>query len=59
MIVVMMWGDPELEMCSIWDQEPDTGGVMVSSQPIKRQIEALSRASKMVKRDVPVKKKSQ
>ena len=58
-IVVMMWGDPELEMCSIWDQEPDTGGVIVSSQPIKRQIEALSRASKMVKRDVPVKKKSQ
>ena len=56
---MMMWGDPELEMCSIWDQEPDTGGVMVSSQPIKRQIEALSRASKMVKRDVPVKKKSQ
>jgi len=42
-IAVMMWGDPELETCSIWDQEPDTGGVMVLSQPVKRQMEAPSR----------------
>jgi len=38
-IAVMIWGDPELETCSIWDQEPDTGGVMVSSQPVRRQME--------------------
>jgi len=29
-IAVMMWGDPELETCSVWDQELDTGGIMVS-----------------------------
>jgi len=29
-IAVMMWGDPELETCSVWDQEPDTGGVVIS-----------------------------
>jgi len=42
-IAVMMWGDPELETCSIWDQEPDTRGVIVSSQPVRRQMEAPSR----------------
>jgi len=36
LIAVMMWGDLELEMCSIWDQELDIGGVIVSSQPIKK-----------------------
>jgi len=29
-IAVMMWGDPELETCSVWDQEPDTGGIVIS-----------------------------
>jgi len=43
LIAVMMWGDPELETCSVWDQEPDIRGVMVSSQLVRRQIEALSR----------------
>jgi len=42
-IAVIIWGDPELETCSVWDQEPDTGGVMVSSQPVRRQMEAPSR----------------
>jgi len=42
-IAVMMWGDPELETCSVWDQELDTGGVMVSSQPVRRQMEVPSR----------------
>jgi len=42
-IAVMMWGDPELETCSVWDQEPDIGGVMVSSQLVRRQVEAPSR----------------
>jgi len=42
-IAVIMWGDLELEICSVWDQEPDTGGVMVSSQPVRRQMEAPSR----------------
>ena len=26
-IAVMMWEDPELETCSIWDQEPDIEGI--------------------------------
>jgi len=42
-IAVMMWGDPELETCSVWNQEPDTGGVMVSFQLVRRQMEALFR----------------
>jgi len=42
-ITVMIWGDPELETCSIWDQELDTGGVMVLFQLVRRQMEALSR----------------
>jgi len=42
-IAVMMWGDPELETCSVWDQEPDTGGIMVLSQLVRRQMEAPSR----------------
>jgi len=42
-IAVMMWGDPELETCSVWDQESDTGGVMVSSQQVRRQMEVSSR----------------
>jgi len=42
-IAVMIWGDLELETCSVWDQEPDTGGVMVLSQPVRRQMETLSR----------------
>jgi len=45
-IVVMMWGDPELETYSIWDQEPDTRGVMVLSQPVRRQMETLSKVSR-------------
>jgi len=42
-IAVMMWGNPELETYSVWDQEPDTGEVMVSSQPVRRQMKVLSR----------------
>jgi len=42
-IAVMMWGDPELETCSVWDQEPDTGGVVISPQPVRRQVEIQSR----------------
>jgi len=34
---------PELETYSVWDQEPDTGGVMVLSQLVRRQMETLSR----------------
>jgi len=43
LIAVMIWGDPELETCSVWDQEPDTEGVMVSSQPVRKQMETLFR----------------
>jgi len=42
-IAVMIWGDPELEICSVWDQEPDTGGVVISPQPVRRQVEMQSR----------------
>jgi len=42
-IAVMMWGDPGLETCSVWDQEPDTGEIMVLSQLVRRQMEAPSR----------------
>jgi len=42
-IAVMIWGDLESETCSVWDQEPDIGGVMVSSQLVRRQMEAPSR----------------
>ena len=44
-IAVMMWGDPELDTCSVWDQEPDTGGIVVSSQPTRRHLEIQSRTS--------------
>jgi len=44
-IAVMMWRDPELEICSVWDQEPDTGGIVVTPQPVRRQIEIPSRSS--------------
>jgi len=27
----------------VWDQEPDTGGVVILSQPVKRQVEIQSR----------------
>jgi len=56
-IAVMMWGDPELETCSIWDQEPDTGGVIVSSQPIRRQMKTLSRVSRQLEEMSQLKKK--
>jgi len=45
-IAVMMWEDPELETCSIWDQEPDIGEVMVLSQPVRRQMETPSKVSR-------------
>jgi len=44
-IAVMMWGDPELETCSVWDQEPDTGGIVVTPQPVRKQMEIPSRSS--------------
>jgi len=46
LIAVMMWGDLELETCSVWDQELDTGGVIVSSQLVRRQMEAPSRENR-------------
>jgi len=45
-IVVIMWGDPELETCSVWDQEPNTGGVVISPQPVRRQVEIQSRSNR-------------
>jgi len=45
LIAIMMWGDPELETCSVWDQEPNTGGIMVMPQLVRRQMESLSRGS--------------
>jgi len=56
-IAVMMWGDPELETCSIWNQEPNIGGVMVSSQPIRRQTETPSRVSRQSKEISQLRKK--
>ena len=44
-IAVMMWGDPELETCSVWDQEPNTGGIVVTPQLVRRQMESPSRNS--------------
>jgi len=44
-IVGMMWGNPELEICSVWDQKPDTGGMIVLSQPIRRHPDIQSRFS--------------
>ena len=34
-ITVMMWDDLELEICSVWDQKPDTGGIVISPQPVR------------------------
>jgi len=45
LIAVMMWRDLELETCSVWDQEPDTRGIVVTLQPVRRQIESPSRSS--------------
>jgi len=45
-IAVMMWGDPELETCSVWDQEPNTGEVVIPSQPVRRQVEMQSRLNR-------------
>ena len=44
-IAVMMWGDPELETCSVWDQEPNIGGIVVTPQLVRRQMESPSRSS--------------
>jgi len=45
-IAVIMWEDPELETCSIWDQELDMERVMVSSQLVIRQTKTPSRVSR-------------
>jgi len=45
-IVVMMWGDLELETCSVWDQEPDTSGIVISPQPARRHPDIQSRTSR-------------
>jgi len=29
----------------VWDQKPDTGGVVISSQPVRRQVEMQSRSN--------------
>jgi len=29
-ITVIIWGDLELETCSVWDQKPDTGEIVIS-----------------------------
>ena len=34
-IAVMMWDDLELETYSVWDQKPDTGGIVISSQLVR------------------------
>jgi len=44
-IAVMMWGDPELETCSVWDQEPNTREIVISPQPIRQQVEVQSRSN--------------
>lgn len=31
LIAVMIWGNPELETYSVWDQEPDTGEIVILS----------------------------
>ena len=56
-IAVMMQKDLELETCSIWDQEPDTGGIMVSSQLVRRQIETPSRESRQLEEIFQLRKK--
>jgi len=38
-IAVMMWGDLELETCSVWNQEPNTGGIVILPQPVRWQPE--------------------
>jgi len=56
-IAVMIWEDSELETCSIWDQEPDTEGVMVSSQLVMRQTKTLSRVSRQSEEMFQLRKK--
>ena len=34
-IAVMMWDNLELETYSVWDQKPDTGGIVISSQLVR------------------------
>jgi len=56
-ITVMMWGDPELETCSVWNQEPDTGGVVILSQLVRRQVEIQSRLNRRPKELSQLRKK--
>jgi len=46
LIAVIMWGDPELETYSVWDQEPDTSGIVVSPQLTRRHPDIQSRTSR-------------
>ena len=41
----MIWGNPELETCSVWDQEPDIGGIVISPQLVRWQAEIQSRSN--------------
>jgi len=41
----MMWGDPELETCNVWNQKPNIGGIVILPQPVRQQLEIQSRSS--------------
>jgi len=56
-IVVMIWGDPELETCSVWDQESNTRGVVISPQPVRQQVEIQSRLNGQLKELSQLRKK--
>jgi len=43
--IAMMWGDPELETCNVWNQKPNIGGIVILPQPVRQQLEIQSRSS--------------
>ena len=49
-ITVIIWGDLELETCSVWDQKPDTGEIVISPQLVRWQPEIQSRLSRQTEK---------
>ena len=56
-IAVIMWSDPELETGSVWDQELNTDGIVVLSQPTRRYPEIQSKTSGQSNKLFQLKKK--
>ena len=57
LIAVIIQEDPELETCSVWDQEPNIGEVVKLAQLARRQVEALSRLNGQLEELLQLRKK--